>query len=90
NDVSIKVEEYEERNVTVNGKERKKINVRFLVKSEEYHSITTLLYEQTFTVKVPEKDLSFRGTITQYSTSITNLYEENQVGEFKLELTEVN
>lgn len=65
------------------------ISVTFNVTSEEYHDITTLLYEGTFDVKVPEKQMEFRGTIQEYSTSITNLYEKGQVGEYKLTLKEV-
>ncbi|WP_096185812.1 DUF3219 family protein [Evansella halocellulosilytica] len=66
------------------------IDVIFDVKSEDYHRITTLLYYGSFQVEVPEADLQFYGAIQQYSTSLTNLYEANQVGEFRLVLREVN
>lgn len=66
-----------------------KISIQFKVTSEEYHSITTLLYEGSFEVKVPERDLTFRGAIQQYSTLVTNLYEKGQVGDFKLCLLEL-
>ncbi|MBD1380395.1 DUF3219 family protein [Metabacillus arenae] len=82
----IKVNSYKEENV--NGLQ--KISVDFKVTSNEYHDVTTLLYKGRFDVKVPERELSFEGTINQYSTSVTNLYEENQVGDFKLTLIEVN
>ena len=65
-----------------------KVSVVFDVTSEEYHDIATLLYNGTFDVKIPEKDLKFRGTIYNYSTSITNLYEKDQVGEYRLTLVE--
>ncbi|MGM8366185.1 DUF3219 family protein [Virgibacillus sp. W0181] len=65
------------------------ICIDFKVTSEEYHDITTLLYKGTFEVKVPEKGLKFTGNIQKYSTSITNLYQKGQVGEFKLCLREV-
>ena len=84
NDRVIQLTSYEE--VKVNG--LYKISVVFNVTSEEYHDITTLLYLGTFDVKVPEKDLRFRGTIHNYSTSITNLYLKDQVGEYKLTLLE--
>lgn len=71
----------------VNGKY--KVSVDFDVTSEEYHDITTLLYGGTFDVKIPERDLTFRGTIYNYSTSITNLYEKDQIGQYKLTLIEV-
>jgi hypothetical protein len=48
------------------------------------------LYKGTFHVNVPEEDLDFQGTIHQYSTSFTNLYEKGQVGDFSLSLIEVN
>lgn len=85
NDRVIPVDHYTEE--TTN--DLHKICIDFKVTSEEYHDITTLLYEGTFTVKVPETGLVFRGTIQQYSTSFTNLYEKGQVGDFSLCLLEV-
>lgn len=85
NDISIPIDHYREE--IENG--LYKILVEFKVASEDYHDITTLLYQGTFDVKVPVRDLSFRGKIQQYSTSITNLYEKGQVGDFKLCLLEV-
>ena len=67
-----------------------KISVDFNVTSEEYHDITTLLYSGTFDVKIPERDISFRGTIYNYSTSLTDLYVKDQIGQYKLTLMEVN
>ncbi|WP_034743175.1 DUF3219 family protein [Halalkalibacter wakoensis] len=66
-----------------------KISFDFKVRSEDYHRITTLLYKMIFHVVVPEKGLQFEGRIYNYSTSITNLYEENNVGMFHLELMEI-
>lgn len=66
-----------------------KVSVEFDVTSEEYHDVATLLYKGTFDVKIPEKDIAFRGTIHNYSTSITNLYNEGEVGQYKLTLLEV-
>jgi hypothetical protein len=93
NEVPIKVTGYQKEvvNDKKTGNELHKIRFDFKVRSgEEYHKITTLLYEKTFDVKVPENNLEFRGTIHNYSTSITNLYQENAVGDFKLELIEVD
>ena len=84
NDRIIQLSSYKEEKV--NG--LYKVSVIFNVKSEEYHEIATLLYNGTFDVKIPEKDLMFRGTIYNYSTSITNLYEKDQVGQYKLTLVE--
>lgn len=80
----IKIDSYKEE--MVNGLQQ--ISIVFSVTSEEYHDIAVLLYKGTFHVKVPERDLSFTGTINNYSTSITNLYEKGQVGEYKLSLIE--
>jgi len=66
-----------------------KISVGFKVTSEEYHDTAMLLYRETFDVIVPERKLSFRGRITNYSTSITNLYLKGQVGDYQLTLTEI-
>lgn len=85
NDTHIQLDSYNEEKE--NGLH--KISVQFKVTSDEYHDITTLLYKGTFEVKVPERALAFRGTIQQYSTSVTNLYEKGQVGDFKLCLLEV-
>jgi predicted component of viral defense system (DUF524 family) len=65
-----------------------KIKFTFKVTSADYHMVTTLLYKNHFDVEVPRLHLKFKGTITNYSTSITNLYKENQVGDYTLELTE--
>ena len=81
----IKINHYEAEKV--NGLHY--ISVEFDVTSEEYHDIATLLYKGTFEVTVPDSVLFFRGTIQKYSTSITNLYEEGQVGKYKLSLLEI-
>ncbi|MEK4532183.1 DUF3219 family protein [Solibacillus sp. FSL K6-1554] len=84
NDRVIQLSSYEEEKV--NGVY--KVSVIFDVTSKDYHDIATLLYNGTFDVKIPEKELMFRGTIYNYFTSIKNLYEENQVGQYTLTLVE--
>ncbi|SDM93574.1 Protein of unknown function [Fictibacillus solisalsi] len=84
NDTKIMVRDFQQ--TTVNG--RRQISFLFQVEHKDYHDITTLLYKNDFDVKVPEEKLSFRASISNYSTSVTNLYEENAVGDFYLELTE--
>ena len=90
NDVSIAITDFHEEFVLdkVTGKNLRKIGFNFKVTSDEYHKITTLLYEMNFRVQVPEIKLDFQATIHSYSTSITNLYKANEVGDFKLELIE--
>ncbi|WP_374722424.1 DUF3219 family protein [Peribacillus tepidiphilus] len=91
NDVRINITNYQEEVVhdKKTGEPLQSILFDFKVTSEDYHKITTLLYENNFVVKVPERNLEFRGTINHYSTSITNLYEENAVGDFRVGLIEV-
>lgn len=85
NDRLFQLEHYQED--TVNGLH--KISIDFKVTSDEYHDVAVLLYEGTFDVKVPERDLAFRGTIHHYSTSVIDLYKEGQVADYKLILMEV-
>lgn len=85
NNYLIKVEQFKDE--IFEGLHR--IHIEFKVTSEDYHDIAVLLYEGTFDVQVPKRKLAFRGTIHHYSTSVTNLYEKGQVGDYKLTLVEV-
>jgi hypothetical protein len=89
-DTEIAASNYKEESVAdkASGKPIRKIAFDFKVTSADYHDIAVLLYKMDFRIRVPEKGLDFFATITNYSTSITNLYEENQVADYKLELTE--
>ncbi|WP_053363232.1 DUF3219 family protein [Bacillus sp. FJAT-27251] len=82
---TIKLDEYEEN--LMDG--LRKISVRFKVTSEEYHDIAVLLYKGSFQVSVPERNHLFEGKIVQYFTSLTNLYQEGQTGEYNLTLLEI-
>jgi len=66
------------------------IAVDFKVSSKDYHDITALLYKNDFNIIIPGKNIEFRGHILNYSTSITDLYQEDQVGDFHLELIETS
>ncbi|SFE41515.1 DUF3219 family protein [Alteribacillus iranensis] len=84
NNTKIKVSQF-----NVELKEGKRlVSIVFPVTSEKYHDITTLLYQETFQLIVPQKEINTHVKIMKYYTSITNLYEENQVGEFTLQLIE--
>jgi hypothetical protein len=91
NDFVIKVTNFKKdtvRNKT--DKNLKVISFEFKVRGgNEYHDVTSHLYKTTFDVKVPEKDLVFRGTINNYSTSRTDFTDEDSIADFKLELIEV-
>lgn len=65
------------------------VKVEFKVTTEEYHDVTTLLYKGIFNLKVPDRNIDCKVTIQEYSTSITNLYEKDQVGLFRLTLCEI-
>ncbi len=71
-----------------NQQTKNKIIFDFKVTSENYHSVAVLLYEPEFHVQVPEKGLDFQAIISNYSTSVTNLYIEGQVADYHLELIE--
>lgn len=70
------------------GTEQKKVRIIFQVTHEDYHAVTTLLYENDFIVEIPSEDAHFAAVIHKYSTSIDDLYQENAVGNFHLELIE--
>lgn len=72
----------------ISDREFRKISFNFKVENKDYHAITTLLYTNDFTVEIPAKNIAFRATIYSYATSVTNLYEEGAVGNFKLALIE--
>lgn len=90
NDVPIAITDFQEEEAIdkTTGKTLRIIKFNFKVTSKEYHRVTTLLYKMNFHVEIPEKKLEFPATIHSYSTSITNLYEKNKVGDFKLALKE--
>ena len=90
NGVTLSVTDFYEETVVdkITGKELRIVGFGFKVTSSEYHDITTLLYKNDFQVEVPEREFKFQATIRNYSTSFTNLYEKNQVGDYKLELIE--
>lgn len=85
NETAIQLDSYREE--IVNGLH--KISITFPVTHEDYHDVTTLLYKGNFDVKVPENNLSFKASIQQYFTDVTNLYEKGQIGQFQLTLLEV-
>ncbi|KAF1680916.1 DUF3219 family protein [Bacillus sp. SKDU12] len=85
NDVTLEMAAYQEEN-----EPKRKIALTLNVTSETYHDIAVLLYEKTFHVEVPERKLDFQGEITNYSTSLTNLYEPESVSEFYIEMTEID
>ncbi|WP_158638645.1 DUF3219 family protein [Metabacillus litoralis] len=84
NDTILPIKDYKQ-----DGKAGKlQISVKFNVSSDQYHDMTTMLYKDKFSIKVPQKNLLFEAKITQYATSITNLYKKEQVGVFKVTFTE--
>jgi len=88
NDMPIQTTELQVNKIQKDGNERIIIDMGFKVESKDSHDITTLLYKNDFVVKVPEKDLELPATIYNYYTSITDLYVEGNVADFKLVLIE--
>ncbi|ANU09049.1 hypothetical protein BBH88_01210 [Planococcus antarcticus DSM 14505] len=72
-----------------NSKQQKrKISFDFKVTSEEYHDIAVLLYKMHFQIRIPVQKLEFDASISNYSTSITDLYKPGQIADYCLELIE--
>ncbi|WP_285767138.1 DUF3219 family protein [Peribacillus sp. SI8-4] len=91
NDVRLQVTDFLAETVKESeGAEFRKVSFNFKVTNEEYHDITTLLYQMIFDLKIPQLNEEFRAEIHNYATSVTNLYEENAVGDFSLVLLEVH
>jgi hypothetical protein len=84
NDKEIPIIQYDIRSVN----NLYQLTIEFKVSSGKYHEITTLLYKGEFDIKIPDTNTCFRGVIQEYSTSVTNLYESGNVGDFKLVLKE--
>ncbi|WP_096273092.1 DUF3219 family protein [Paucisalibacillus globulus] len=88
NDLEVEVDQLNETKIEKNGHTLYQLEVEFKVTHDTYHDVTTELYKNDFLVKVPDKSLEFQAEINNYSTSITNLYEEDAVGDFKLVLVQ--
>lgn len=87
-DYVLRVSNFEE--CFLKEKDLKTILFDFKVKGgNEYHDVTVLLYKTTFDVKVPDRDLDFKGTIFNYSTSRSDFEDENTEADFHLEIHEV-
>lgn len=75
-------------NVKFEHEEPNKLSFDFVVTHEQYHDVTTLLYKNDFTVEFPNENIQFSAVISNYATSVTNLYETGAEGDFHLELIE--
>ncbi|RPF55337.1 DUF3219 family protein [Aquisalibacillus elongatus] len=84
NDYAVEVDDYKV--YETNG--RTHIQLEFKVSHEDYHDVTTLLYQNNFKVEIPSENVSLQATIYKYWTSVTNLYKKGNVGQFHLELIE--
>ncbi|GAA0479833.1 YkvR family protein [Salinibacillus aidingensis] len=87
-DLRIQAEYLQHEWILKEDKRLRKVIFDFKVTSDDYHQVTTKLYENDFTVKIPDENLQFQASISTYSTSITNLYHEGEVGDYHLELIE--
>lgn len=65
------------------------VYIEFDVTSEDYHNLASHLYKEEFLVRLPgNNNEEFKARIVNYSTSLDNLYEEDQVGEYRITLKE--
>lgn len=81
--------------ITLDVKELKRdeeegtVRIAFDVASEDYHNLSEHLYKEEFLVRLPgNNNEEFRARIINYSTSLDNLYEEDNVGEYRITLKE--
>ncbi|QQD86094.1 DUF3219 family protein [Jeotgalicoccus sp. ATCC 8456] len=71
----------------VRDKEEGTVNIVFDVASEDYHYLSKHLYQEQFRVRIPGNDNEeFEAKIVNFSTSLDNLYEEDNVGEYNITL----
>lgn len=65
------------------------VYIEFDVSSEDYHNLSEHLYKEKFLVRLPgNNNEEFNAKIINYSTSLDNLYEEDNVGEYHITLKE--
>ena len=65
------------------------VYIEFDVSSEDYHNLSEHLYKEEFLVRLPgNNNEEFNAKIINYSTSLDNLYEEDNVGEYHITLKE--
>ncbi|CAD2071880.1 hypothetical protein GCM10007275_12810 [Jeotgalicoccus coquinae] len=65
------------------------VYIEFDVASEDYHNLSEHLYKEEFLVRLPgSNNEEFNAKIINYSTSLDNLYEEDNVGEYHITLKE--
>jgi hypothetical protein len=88
NDLLIQANQLEHEQIEKNGRQSHLVRLQFHVKSEDSHRVTTTLYENDFTVRIPTKNLEFQAVIHNYYTSIADLHVEGAVADFSLELIE--
>lgn len=84
NNVTLEMAAYQEE-----SEPKRKIAFTLNVTSETYHDIAVLLYEKRLMSRFRNAILP-SGEMTNYSTSLTNLYEPGAVSEFYIEITEID
>ncbi|WP_053075108.1 DUF3219 family protein [Ornithinibacillus californiensis] len=88
NELAIEAENYSLTTVQENGATLHRLELEFQVTHDTYHDVTVDLYKNDFLVKIPGEAIEFQAKINNYSTSLTNLYEKDAVGDFKVILIE--
>ncbi|WP_411346414.1 DUF3219 family protein [Paenibacillus sp. WLX1005] len=56
---------------------------------QEYHDVTSTLYESVINVQVPGRQLAFQATVHSYFTSVPKLENEEDTVDVHLELLQV-
>lgn len=86
NELTIDADQVELSKVEVGGQSLYQLKLAFKVTHKDYHDVTVELYKNDFLVKV--ENVEFYAEIQHYATSVTNLYEEDAIGDFSLTLME--
>lgn len=72
------------------GRKQRAFAFDFKVTHDEYHDVATLLYKGMFRLQIPQLEVDSQTGIHNYSTSLDDLYEKDAVGDYHLELAELN
>ncbi len=91
NEVSLEALSYElTQQLSDEGKQRPLLSIDFVITGgEQYHDVTSTLYQPVVEVRVPEHDVHFQASVHRYFTSIPRLEKETDTVDVHLELIEV-
>ncbi|MFD1888031.1 DUF3219 family protein [Paenibacillus wenxiniae] len=92
NELSLTASSYElTQHLSENDTERQLLSIDFIITGgEQYHDVTSTLYQPVVEVRVPEHGIHFQASVHRYFTSIPRLEKDTDTVAVHLELIEVN